>query len=387
MTATLSRSAGRPAGLMSERPILNLLFASCLLIASTTAKAVDWLAPLRIFGGEKELVIWQGPGQYVKIVEQDRFKKYQRAPKNDHPASISAKEISAVLASLSVRQEGASTTGGTPVFTPAAIALVAPQIADALSKAQSKQDVIFAMSDANGKSGKLTTAGRVFVNEGQFNIILGDTLQSGGTDAGQGINHHLAPYRPGRRRESIDTAQDLGGGPGINFQPGARSPRYDWAIIDVHTAVAAYRGPQIPLATAPAEPAAAGVPEDTAKLLQERQQMREEMARMRKQMEERQGGGPAPAATAVPRGDSSTAAPASAIPEGTRSGSPAPAPVPQARASTAPAATPAPAAPAKPAAGAESVEQRLSILQSLHAKKLITDEEYAAKRKKILEEL
>jgi hypothetical protein len=37
--------------------------------------------------------------------------------------------------------------------------------------------------------------------------------------------------------------------------------------------------------------------------------------------------------------------------------------------------------------GAKSVEQRLSILQALHEKKLITDEEYAAKRKQILDEL
>lgn len=379
----LSSFAGQPTRPTIPGPFLRALFGIFLLIAGASAQAVDWLKPFKIFGSEEELVLWQGPGQYLKLVEQDRFKKYQRAPGGDHPANISAKDFAAVLASLSVGKEGGSTKGGAPLFTPAEIALIAPKVADALSKAQARQDVIFAVTDAHGKSERMTTAARVFVDQGQLNIILGDTMQSGGGGADQAINHHLAPYRPGRRRESLDTAQEMGGGPGISFRPGLRSPRYDWAIVDVQTAVAAYRGPQIPLVTAP-EAAPAGVPDETARLMQERQQMREEMARMRKQLEDQPAAGIAPATSSVPQGDGRPTAPAGAIPEGTRSAAPSPAPAETRAAAAAP---PPAATAAKPATGTESVEQRLSVLQSLHSKKLITDEEYAAKRKKILEEL
>lgn len=99
--------------------------------------------------------------------------------------------------------------------------------------------------------------------------------------------------------------------------------------------------------------------------------MRLEMARMRKQMESQQGAEAGPAAPPVPQ----PAEPVNA----------APAPL-RAEPAAVPSETSAGAATSPPA-GAQSMEQRLSTLQALHAKKLITDEEYAAKRKKILDEL
>lgn len=380
--AILSRnpvhSASRPTPAAARYLLL------CLLFLCAPVQAVDWLAPLKIFGKETEIVVWQGPGMYVKIVEQDRFKKYERPAKNAHPATIGAKDIAAVLASLTTGKGGGPANSGSPLFTSGEIAQVAPKLAEALAKAQSRQDVIFAVSDAQGKSGRGVTAARVFVEAGRLNLILGDTLQAGGGSAPQVIDHDEAPWRPGRRRETLDTAQSMGGGPGISFRPGARSPRYDWAIIDVRSVVAAYRGPQIPLATvpevAPAGGADAGA-ETNAQLLQERQQMRLEMARMRKQLESQQGA--SAAAPAVPQPAAAASTPEPAVPVST---SAAPAVPPRSEPAAAPAAASA-AAVAPPPAGAQSLEQRLSTLKTLHAKQLITDEEYAAKRKVILDEL
>ena len=334
-----------------RHPVLCLLVGYCLLFAGGPVRAVDWLKPLKVFGDEEEIVVWQGPGIYVKIVEQDRFKRYERPPKNEHPAAIGARDIGAVLASLKTGKDGS-------LFTSGEIAQVAPKLAEALGRVQPRQDVIFAVSDAQGKSGRRITAARAFVEAGQLNIVLGDTLQPGGESAPQIIDHRESPWRPGRRRETLDSSQPMGGGPGISFRAGARSPREDWAIIEVRTLAAAYRGPQIPLATAPA-PAEGAAVETNAQLLQERQQMRLEMARMRKQLDAQPGAATGPAAPPAPQPAAPTAAPADI-----RASSPAPAP-----------------------AGTQSVEQRLSTLQSLHEKKLITDEEYAAKKKRILDEL
>jgi len=348
-----------------RHPVLCLLVGYCLLFAGGPVRAVDWLKPLKVFGDEEEIVVWQGPGIYVKIVEQDRFKRYERPPKNEHPAAIGATDIAAVLASLKTGKDGS-------LFTSGEIAQVAPKLAEALGRVQPRQDVIFAVSDAQGKSGRRITAARAFVEAGQLNIILGDTLQPGGESAPQIIDHRESPWRPGRRRETLDSSQPMGGGPGISFRPGARSPREDWAIIEVRTLAAAYRGPQIPLATAAAAaPAEGAAVETNAQLLQERQQMRLEMARMRKQLDAQPGAATEPAAPPAPQPAAPTATPTAAptaAPADIRASSPAP--------------TPAPAP-----AGTQSVEQRLSTLQSLHEKKLITDEEYAAKKKKILDEL
>jgi len=367
-------------------PARHLLL--CLLFVCAPVQAVDWLAPLKGFGKEPEIVVWQGPGMYVKIVEQDRYKKYERPAKNAHPAAISAQDIAVVLASLTTGNSGGTVGKGAPLFTSGEIGQVAPKLAEAFAKAQERQDVIFAVSDAQGNPGRGITAARVFIEAGRFNLILGDALQPGGQGAPQLIDHEQAPWRPGRRREAMETAQSMGSTPGISFRPGARSPRYDWAIIDVRSLVATYRGPQVPLATAAASAPAGGAEagaETNAQLLKERQQMRLEMARMRKQMESQQG-------------ESSTASPPPAAPESKPVAAPQSATTvgtPGATAPVEPRPTPpvtAPAevrtaVPAPASAGAQSMEQRLSTLQTLHAKKLITDEEYAVKRKKILDEL
>jgi hypothetical protein len=367
---------------MFRHPALLALLALGTIQSGAAVQAADWLAPFKLFGEKEALVVWQAPGAYVKIVEQDRFRRYQRPPANDHPATVSANDIAAVLASLKTGA-GESSTGDAPLFSAADIAQVASKIAESLGKAQPRQDIIFAVSGTGSKAGELATAARVFVEDGRLNIILGDTMQPGG-GAIQVIDHEQAPWRPGRRRESMDTAHDMAGGAGISFRPGFRDPRYDWAIIEIRTLVAAYRGPQIPLATEPG----AGVSADTgdeinARSLQERQQMRLEMARMRKQLESQQGDAAAVPPPA-PNDTGPASAPGSAVSAGTtgatapvdRPRSPAPAPADAGAAAAAP-----------PAAGAKSVEQRLSILQALHEKKLITDEEYAAKRKQILDEL
>lgn len=379
---------------MNMRIIACALLGPALLFAAGTARAVDWLNPFHLFGGGEEFVIWQDTGQYVKIVDQDKFQKYKHAPGNRHPASLNPSDVAVVLSSLQTRGgEGAGASkGAASLFTTAEVALLAPKLADAITKVKPDQDVIFAVSDINTKAGsnaRLSTAGRVFVNDNGLNLILGDSFQPAGSASGVVVDHTEAPYRPGRRREALDTAGEVAAGPGLSFASGGRNPRYDWVMIDMPTVVAAYRGPRVPLATAPAlttTPATtadtSAAPEDTAKLLQERQQMREEMARMRRQLDEKNATG-APATVAVPESGRG----ATTIPEGTRSTTAEAAPSPAAAPAAAAGAAPARSESKGAAAGNSAIEQRLDTLQSLHEKKLITDQEYAAKRKKILEEL
>jgi hypothetical protein len=206
----------------------------------------------------------------------------------------------------------------------------------------------------------------MFVQGGRLQIIFGDVQQSGDADPGN-TSHHVDPHRAGKRKERIDKELVIAEGPGISYFSGDDFERSDWILIDVPATVAAWRGPAIlpgatatpvaapglppapqtvtPTGMAPvAPPGAATAPPITAeqqRQLEERRQMAEEMARLRKQVQEQGGGAAAQPSTGT--------------------------------------------AAAKPAG--KSIEERLAMLQALHEKKLITDEEYAAKRKALLEEL
>jgi hypothetical protein len=340
----------------------RVAIAALLLATGAAAHALDLLKPIKSLFAADEKIVWQAPGQFVKIVEQDRIRKDRRPAKNSHPSDLTASQIATVLASLKVASAGKTV----PIFTQAEVTLLAEKLADAFDDALPTQDVVFSIAGGqDGAAGHPTTAGRMFVQGARLQIIFGDVQQSAAGDPGN-TSHHVEPHRAGKRKERIDKELVIADGPGVSYFSASDRERTDWILVDVPAVIAAWRGPAILPAAAPvpvaapglppapqaatsaviapagtpiAPPGAAAVPPITAeqqRQLEERRQMAEEMARLRKQVQEQSGGGTT-------------------------------------------------AAPAKPAG--KSVEERLATLQSLHQKKLITDEEYEAKRKALLEEL
>ena len=356
----------------SLHPGARLLVAALLLGAGMAAQALDIFKPFKNLFSSEEVIVWQGPGQFVKIVDQDRIKKDHRSPKNSHPSDLTAGQLATVFASLKLDAGGKAA----PIFTPSEVTLLAEKIADGLHRASPQQDVVFAIAGGQETAGTQTTAGRVFVEGGRLQIIFGDVHGPVASDASN-TSYFTEPHRAGKRRERVDRNVAIAAGPGISYSTANDFDRHDWVMIDVPALLAARGGPAVmpvlaptpvaapgtpatpqattlpaaaPPAAAPVTPPVATMPvtADQQKQLEERRQMLEEMARLRKQVQEQQsaaGGTPAPAAAG---------------------------------------STPA---PAKPAPGGKSLEERLATLQTLHEKKLITDEEYAAKRKALLEEL
>jgi len=336
--------------------------AAILLAFCLPAQALDLLKPFKGLFADDDVIVWQGPGQFVKIVDQDRIRKDRRPPKNSHPADLAPNQIAAVLASLKL-------DSGTAVLTSQEVTLLAEKLADGLHRANELQDVVFAIAGGQDAAGRQTTSARMFVEGGRLNIIFGDVHAPADGDAGN-TSHFTEPHRAGKRKERVDRDAVIAKGPGISFEVMNERDRRDWVRIDTAAAIAAYRGPMLvapaavaaptpiaapvvpptpqsatPTATAvTTPPAGATAPPITAeqqKQLEERRQMAEEMARLRKQVQDQGGAAPAAAGTA--------------------------------------------SAAAKPAG--KSIEERMAQLRSLHEKKLITDEEYAAKRKALLEEL
>jgi len=96
------------------------------------------------------------------------------APQNDHPARIGAGELRTALASMRVSHSGG---GEGPVFDDKEMGEIVPQIATLLGTARPAQDVTFGVVGHHGLFGQFSprtvTTGRVFVQGGQLNVILG----------------------------------------------------------------------------------------------------------------------------------------------------------------------------------------------------------------------
>jgi len=338
--------------------------ALLLALLAGNVYAIDLMAPFRglknLFGNDDDaMVVWQGPGQYIKIVEQDWDKDHRKAPRNEHPAQVTAPHMAVVLASLQGwrPEDSPESTRSVPLFTNEEISTFAPLLADALTKAGPKQDVVFATSgrhEAFSNDSTRTNAGRMFVTNGRLNIIFGDVLRPGTGDVND-ISQYSEPHRAGKRLEPTSRDIILSKGVGINYYTIFDRARVDWAVIDVPTLVAAYRGPE--LITSPMPSVSASSPPGET-LSQENRKLREELARLRK---EEGGVSPSVAPAVVAQPPASGSQPAD---ENATSSAGAPA-----------------------ASAADSLQKRLQLLKELHDKGLISDKEYDAKRKQIIDQI
>jgi len=331
--------------------IASALLVLSLFSTATSVNAVDLLSPFKkMFNKEEEGIIWQDKDEFVKLVEQDWGRKHRRAPVNSHPVNLNPNNIAVVLESLRTWGPKKTSAEGkmVAIFTPEKISLLSGKLAQALSQAGLEQDAVFAVADTYqdlGNSGRRATGGRVFVHEGDLNIIFGDILSPAPEGKKQNTSHYSKPHRAGKRMESLGRAFRVASGPGIGFWKEKGSQREDWVVIDIPIL-----SPGLPVAAEKNTQ----IPTPASSKLQENWQMREEMARLRKELEDSKN----------------------------RQAAEEPAGIEPARATV-----PAPPARTETAEKSTMIEQRLSTLRSLHEKKLITDEEYEAKRKEILAEI
>src|SRR5262245_3598287 len=125
----------------------------------------------------KSVVLWQGEDQWVRIEPQDGS-----ATPNDHPAQLSADEVSKALGALqiNVTDKDSGTSMQRAVFTVPELATLAPQVVAGLGKATPTQDVVFSTIGSHALSAgglvkdPAVNAGRVFYQGGKLNVIFGE---------------------------------------------------------------------------------------------------------------------------------------------------------------------------------------------------------------------
>ncbi len=324
-------------------------------VVELSAHAVDWLPDFGFSKDEEEAKqIWDGGDQWVRLQKQDAGSG-PRPPLNNHPQRLNPKQLSLALASLELRLK----RGGDkiiPVFVASEVRVLSKYLAVGLAEAAPDEDVTFAVigmhrgeglglfgRDLFGKSQKATT-GRVFYQNGRLNIIFGvihkdiqqpKDEQAKRAVAGEqgGVDRRLHPFVPGSRKSEKGHSWQLLLAEGESLHSTGGVSRGDWLVMDLAVVVAAARRK-----AREAEPGAATTQEaaylrqEALRLSAERRQMREEMARMRKEMRAIQGG-------------------------------------------------------AGNDGSGKTLEERLATLDELKKKRLISDEEYEAKRQEILNDI
>jgi hypothetical protein len=304
-------------------------FIISFVFFTNSVSAVSW------FGGDEE-IIWEGAANnYFKLAEQEDSK----FGKNDHPISIDEEEIIDALTALEYTDTSIlGSESIVSVYSYSQVRLLAEYISKGLSEAKATQDIIFAIGGSSRKLLVLTkksyTTGRVFYKAGKLNIIIGeyDLVRSEAMEkeldpSGRGeVNYNFSHgYRDKKSNHFKDS---IIGVTGVAQKVIKGEPRLDWIEIDIKLAAEAYvarkkerENPQLQGSQA--------LKVEAAKLAKQRREMRAEMARLRKDVEQRNN-------------ESSSA---------------------------------------------KSIEERISTLDQLLEKELISKEEYAVKRKEILNDI
>lgn len=326
------------------RSVAVMALAGCLAAAPALAPAIDLIPDLNLFGGSEPegTYLFEGGRQFVKLVQQESREGAPRTP-NDHPAELTPVQMRTVLEAITIQHVGGiinEKREALPLFSAGELSTLSTALARGLERAKPEEEIIFVVGGAHqglvSKEHK-GSSGRVFYQAGKLNLILGDVHRAMESKeqkkrnmaAGCGgcpIDERIDPFRIASRYKAGKLPEPVTLITGLDFGKVNDKTRGDWLILDVPKVIAAIEKEKNKLSPS-AEKERRQARLDAARAAAERRQMREEMARMRKEMQARDG------------------------------------------------------------ASATSLEERLSTLDQLRDKGLVSGEEYERRRQEILNDI
>lgn len=168
--------------------------------------------------------VYRSDGDYVRVAPIE-----SGASANSHPFAVSVAQLRRLLADVKVK--GASSVGPKPVFSNEELDRIAQPLAVALSKADSTQDVTFAVTGYRGLLGKYSpksaTTGRLFARADSLNLIFGlvqQRMDSGDLD----YSAYTPSIVPGLRARRVGSTV-------WKLVPGAahfHGKRGDWLVFE-----------------------------------------------------------------------------------------------------------------------------------------------------------
>jgi hypothetical protein len=205
---------------------------------------------------KNEKVFWEARYDYVALEEV--------GAKNDHPVTLSPKDVYQLLASIRLQDAESSwidlyffdftsdkdqdENAEYRLFNQSELKRLSPPIAKALSNAKSNEDVTFTIASSHSQllgKGSLSTSGRIFFSDGQLNLIIGELRvdieqkyrQRGGySDVAEKIDYNkLKRFRlkTGSRGSESDIDYAFVTDDAHFLKPYKSKFRKDWLLIDV----------------------------------------------------------------------------------------------------------------------------------------------------------
>lgn len=215
---------GSPNTGPARRSIMLVLAASMVLPGCSTLDAVgrgalgmsaDSKTPVARLASQKGPEIYRGKYSFVRLAPSETGAAASQS------RAIDAGQLAAALSALTLRN-------GQPVFVAEELDEIVPHLSYGLEQAKANEDVVFAVSGTHGSrlmSSHLVTTGRMFVTDGQLNLIFG-LLQSA-FDVERLSHQPTKVFTPGSRlRVAAEPATAAGGA----WLPSA-SGRSDWLVL------------------------------------------------------------------------------------------------------------------------------------------------------------
>ena len=185
-------------------------------------------------------ILWEGRDEFVKVAPQGPLEGGHAAPKNDHPVRLTADRVTRALETIRFeRGEGLDA-----VLDELAIERLAPLLAEALAEASPTEDALFAIRTRKAHwlvGGEMSSvAARVFVRDGQMNVIVGDMFRAIRSEAARAsmgtetnIDRRIKPHRPGSRARVREPIRTLVTTATTTFFVTNGRERPDWLMIDL----------------------------------------------------------------------------------------------------------------------------------------------------------
>ena len=287
--------------------------------------------------GTSDEVLWSaGSNLYIRLTDQDESKK-DVTPPNQHPVRLDVNQVTSALEGLEAWSGGGlfKKKRLLSLFSLQQARLLGQFISAGLARARADQDLVFVLARSEKKYLLLQntgyTGGRVFYLDGRLHLIIGDYNDEGDrfretVERSHGITETRQYFKHGRRAKSVGFKGPIVARAGVEPHVDGKKTRRDWIEIDLEQAATVYLAEKAERTAPEATATSAAMQAEAARLARERREMRLEMAKMRKEMQ------------SSPGGNNST----------------------------------------------QTIEQRLTTLQDLRDKELISPEEYQQKREDIL---
>ena len=283
-------------------------------------------------------VLWQsGSNLYIKLTDQDQSKQ-EATPPNQHPVQLNSSQVSSALEGIEAWSSGGffKKKKLKTLFSLQQSRLLGQYISAGLSRARPDQDIVFVLGRSEKKyvviQNRGYTGGRAFYLDGKLHIIIGDYDNEGDrfketAYKSHGVTDVKQYFKHGRRAKASGFKGSVVVRAGVTPHTDGRKSRRDWLEVDLEQAASVYlaeKKEQAPQETVTSQAMQA----EAARMARERREMRLELAKMRKEMKSSTGG-----------------------------------------------------------KSAQTIEQRLTTLQELRDKELISAEEYEQKREHLLGEI